>query len=305
MTVPDRYRSAITAPAPPPYSTSARISPGTRRENPGQICQTSPHPAGTQDEGSSLFCRRQAHRALPLDAHRCREPICNLGQVHGSGISLGFSPPVIAISGPRQEQRCQPAKVRHQNRRYAQVVPPRQQQRPSTRSGQQDQYLNTRTAGTTYRGLLRATRSFPPAHDLRLPQLSCKGPGTVDGMPCRREMETPVRLSAARPERPRRPVIAEVRRSVTRMPHGVRRTAYGVGVSTVQDHSGGSKAGTSAAVRRTGTGWVMPGRTRTKHTQPGAAVPTASNPTRKLRISFGGSSPDAWQAIRWRGSRGR
>jgi hypothetical protein len=67
----------------------------------------------------------------------------------------------------------------------------------------------------------------------------------------------------------------------------------------------GSKAGISAAVRRTGTGWVMPGRTRTKHTQPGAAVPTASNPTRKPRISFGGSSPDGWRAIRWRGSRGR
>jgi site-specific DNA recombinase len=45
------------------------------------------------------------------------------------------------------------------------------------------------------------------------------------------------------------------------------------------------------------------GPTRTKHTQPGAAVPAASNPTRKPRISSGGSSPDGWRAIRWLGSR--
>jgi hypothetical protein len=47
------------------------------------------------------------------------------------------------------------------------------------------------------------------------------------------------------------------------------------------------------------------GRTRTRPTQPGAAAPTAWNPTRKPRMSSGGSSPGGWRAIRWRGSRGR
>ena len=51
----------------------------------------------------------------------------------------------------------------------------------------------------------------------------------------------------------------------------------------------GSRAGISAAARRTGTGWGMRGRTRTRPTPPGAAVPTASNPIRKPRISSGGS----------------
>jgi hypothetical protein len=54
-----------------------------------------------------------------------------------------------------------------------------------------------------------------------------------------------------------------------------------------------------------GTGWVMPGLTRTRHTQPGAAAPTAWNSTRKPRISSGGSSPDGWRATRWHGSRER
>jgi DNA invertase Pin-like site-specific DNA recombinase len=57
--------------------------------------------------------------------------------------------------------------------------------------------------------------------------------------------------------------------------------------------------------RRTGTGWVMPGRTRTRHTPPGAAAPAAWNRTRRPRMSSGGSSPGGWRAIRWRGSRGR
>jgi site-specific DNA recombinase len=36
-----------------------------------------------------------------------------------------------------------------------------------------------------------------------------------------------------------------------------------------------------------------------------APVPAASNPTRRPRISSGGSSPGGWRAIRWHGSRGR
>ena len=59
------------------------------------------------------------------------------------------------------------------------------------------------------------------------------------------------------------------------------------------------------AGRRTGTGWVMPGRTRTRRMPPGAAVLTVWNPTRRPRISSGGSLPSGWRVIRWRGSRGR
>ena len=82
-------------------------------------------------------------------------------------------------------------------------------------------------------------------------------------------------------------------------------TRTSIRVRTAMAVQARDRAGTWAAVRRTGTGWVMPGRTRTRHTPPGAAAPTAWNRTRKPRTSSGGSSPDDWRAIRWRGSRGR
>jgi len=65
------------------------------------------------------------------------------------------------------------------------------------------------------------------------------------------------------------------------------------------------QGGTWAAARRTGTGWVMPGRTRIRPTPPGVAAPAASSPTPRPRISSGGSSPGGWPGIRWRGSPGR
>jgi hypothetical protein len=67
----------------------------------------------------------------------------------------------------------------------------------------------------------------------------------------------------------------------------------------------GSKAGTSAAARRTGTGLAMPGRTRTKRTPPGAAAPAVWSPIPRRRISCGGSSLSGSPAIPWHGSRGR
>jgi hypothetical protein len=53
----------------------------------------------------------------------------------------------------------------------------------------------------------------------------------------------------------------------------------------------GSRAGTWAAGRRTGTGWPMPGRTRTRHTPPGAGGRTASSPIPRQLTSCGGCSP--------------
>jgi len=67
----------------------------------------------------------------------------------------------------------------------------------------------------------------------------------------------------------------------------------------------GSRAGTWEGVRRTGTGSLMRGRTRTRRAPRGAGVRTAWNPTRRRRPWCGGSSPSAWPGIRWRGSRGR
>ena len=67
----------------------------------------------------------------------------------------------------------------------------------------------------------------------------------------------------------------------------------------------GSRAATWAAVRRTGTGSLMRGRTRTRRTPRGAAARTGWNPTRRPRLSCGGSSPSGWPGTRSRGSRGR
>jgi hypothetical protein len=67
----------------------------------------------------------------------------------------------------------------------------------------------------------------------------------------------------------------------------------------------GSRAATWAAVRRTDTGLLMRGRTRTKRTPHGGAVPTASNRARTPRPWCGGYSPSAWPGIRSRGSPGR
>ena len=67
----------------------------------------------------------------------------------------------------------------------------------------------------------------------------------------------------------------------------------------------GSRAATSAAVRRTDTGLLMRGRTRTKRTPHGGAVPAASNRTRTPRPWCGGYSPSAWPATAPPGSPGR
>jgi len=65
------------------------------------------------------------------------------------------------------------------------------------------------------------------------------------------------------------------------------------------------QGGTWAAALRTGTGWVMPGRTRTRPTPRGAAARTGSSPTRRPPMWCRGSSRSGWPGIRWRGSRGR
>jgi hypothetical protein len=67
----------------------------------------------------------------------------------------------------------------------------------------------------------------------------------------------------------------------------------------------GSRAGISAAARRTGTGWAMAGRTRTRRTPPRAAAPAVWSPIPRRRISCGGSSLSGSPAIPWHGSRGR
>ena len=65
----------------------------------------------------------------------------------------------------------------------------------------------------------------------------------------------------------------------------------------------GPVPGRASAVRV--PAWVMPARTRTRRTPPGDGGRIGSSPTRKPRISSGGSLPGDWRAIRWRGSRGR
>jgi DNA invertase Pin-like site-specific DNA recombinase len=55
---------------------------------------------------------------------------------------------------------------------------------------------------------------------------------------------------------------------------------------------------------RTGTGSVMPARTRTRRTPRGVAGRTGWSLTRRPPMWCGGSSPSAWRVIRWRGSRG-
>ena len=66
-----------------------------------------------------------------------------------------------------------------------------------------------------------------------------------------------------------------------------------------------SRAGTWAAARRTGTGWPMPGRTRTRRTPPGAAGRTGWSPTRRPRRWCGGCSPSGWPGTAPPGSPGR
>jgi hypothetical protein len=75
-----------------------------------------------------------------------------------------------------------------------------------------------------------------------------------------------------------------------------------VRVRTAMASRPGSRADTWAGVRRTGTGSVMPGRTRTRFTPPGAAAPAASNPAPKPPMWCGGPSPNALPGIRWPGS---
>jgi len=70
---------------------------------------------------------------------------------------------------------------------------------------------------------------------------------------------------------------------------------------TVQTREQG---GTWVAVRRTGTGSLMPGRTRTRPTPRGVGERTAWTPIRRPRRPSGGSSPSAWPGIRLHGSRG-
>ena len=56
----------------------------------------------------------------------------------------------------------------------------------------------------------------------------------------------------------------------------------------------GSRAGTSAAARRTGTGWAMRGRIRTRRTRRGAGARTGWSRTRSRRRWSGGCSPGGW-----------
>jgi hypothetical protein len=56
----------------------------------------------------------------------------------------------------------------------------------------------------------------------------------------------------------------------------------------------GSRAGTWAGARRTGTGSLMPGRTRTRRTRRGDGGRTASSPTRPRRRSCRGCSRSGW-----------
>ena len=56
----------------------------------------------------------------------------------------------------------------------------------------------------------------------------------------------------------------------------------------------GSRAGTSAAARRTGTGWAMRGRIRTRRTRRGAGARTGWSRTRSPRRWSGGCSPGGW-----------
>ena len=70
---------------------------------------------------------------------------------------------------------------------------------------------------------------------------------------------------------------------------------------TVQTREQG---GTWVAVRRTGTGSLMPGRTRTRPTPRGVGERTAWTPIRRPRRPSGGSSLSAWPGIRLHGSRG-
>jgi len=51
-------------------------------------------------------------------------------------------------------------------------------------------------------------------------------------------------------------------------------------------------------VRRTGTGSLTPGRTRTRPTPPGDAVRTSWNRTRQPRQSSGGCSASGWPSVR-------
>jgi site-specific DNA recombinase len=58
---------------------------------------------------------------------------------------------------------------------------------------------------------------------------------------------------------------------------------------------------TWAAVRRTGTGWLRRGRTRTRRTLPGDGGRTSSSPTWRRRLRCGGSSLSGWPGTRSRG----
>jgi site-specific DNA recombinase len=67
----------------------------------------------------------------------------------------------------------------------------------------------------------------------------------------------------------------------------------------------GSRAGTWAGGRRTGTGWLMPGRTRIRRTPRGDGGRTGWTPTRRQRTWCRGCSRSASPGIRWRGSSAR
>jgi len=63
----------------------------------------------------------------------------------------------------------------------------------------------------------------------------------------------------------------------------------------------GSRAGTWAVGRRTGIGWLTPGRTRTRPMPPGDAVRTSWNLTRRPRRSWHGCSRSGWPGTAPRG----
>ena len=66
-----------------------------------------------------------------------------------------------------------------------------------------------------------------------------------------------------------------------------------------------SRAANSAAARRTGTGSLTPGHTRTKRTLPGAGGRTGWSLIRIPRKCCGGCSRSGWPGTAWRGSPGR
>ena len=76
-------------------------------------------------------------------------------------------------------------------------------------------------------------------------------------------------------------------------------------VRTAMPRRPGNKAGTWASARRTGTGWAMRGRIRTRRTRRGEGARTSWNRNRNRRRWSGGCSRSGWPGTARRGSPGR